>query len=104
MRDRTFADFIVGALTCISVLGLCVVIKDTELYRESERRRANERWELPRRRRRSRSPEDDCRHCTGTGLCAECTPAPCRVCRGTGVQPRDAGVAGRLALLWDGAA
>ena len=103
MRDRSFADFMVGALACISVLGLCAVLKDTELYREQERRRAEQRWQLPRRRRRRRSPEDDCRHCTGSGICNECAPTPCRVCKGTGLQPHDTGIASRLALLWDGA-
>jgi hypothetical protein len=104
MRDRSFADFMVGALACISVLGLCAVLKETELYREQQHRRAVQRWELPRRRRRRRSPEDDCRHCTGSGICGECAPAPCRVCKGTGLQPHDNGLATRLALLWDGAA
>jgi hypothetical protein len=104
MRDRTFADFVVGALTCISVLGLCAVLKETELYHEQRARRAAQKWALPRRRRRSRSPEDDCRHCTGTGLCDECDPSPCRVCKGTGLQPHDESTVHRLTALWDGAA
>jgi hypothetical protein len=104
MRDRTFADFMVGALACISVLGVYAVLKETELYDEARRRRESERWALPSKRRRSHSPEDDCRHCTGSGQCDECAPAACRVCQGTGLQPHDAAIVSRLCSLWDGAA
>ena len=104
MRDRSFADFLVGALACISVLGVCAVIKETEFCREQRRREAAQKWALPRKRRRHRTPEDDCRHCTGTGVCEECAPTPCRVCKGSGLQPRDAALTSRLAALWDGAA
>lgn len=110
MKDRAFTDFVVGALACVSVLGFCALVKETELYREAElnrqaeRRRENERWALPRKKRRRRSPEDDCRHCSGSGVCEECAPTPCRVCRGSGLQPRDEATVARLASLWDGAA
>ena len=108
MRDRTFADFMAGALACISVLGFYAVLRETELRqaqrREEHRRLDAERWALPRKRRRRRSPEDDCRHCTGSGTCDECAPASCRVCKGTGLQPRDEAIASRLSSLWDGAA
>ena len=36
--------------------------------------------------------------------CAECAPAPCRVCKGNGLQPHDEAIASRLTALWDGAA
>jgi len=108
MRDRTVADFMAGAIACISVLGFYAVLRETDLHqqqRRDERRHAEaERWALPRKRRRRHSPEDDCRHCTGSGACDECTPAPCRVCRGTGLQPRDEALVSRLSTLWDGAA
>jgi len=104
MRERTFADFMIGALACISVLGFYAVLRDTELTNEERRRRAAARWSLPRKRRRGLSPEDRCRHCTGLGSCAECGPGACRMCRGSGVQPRDAALAARLSALWDGAA
>jgi len=104
MKDRSFADFMVGALACISVLGLCAVVKETESYHDERRRREAERWALPLKKRRRRSPEDDCRHCTGSGACDECAPTPCRVCKGSGLQPHDEATAQRLALLWDGAA
>ncbi len=104
MRDRTFADFMIGVLACISVLGFYTVLRDTELGYEERRRRAAARWALPRRRRRAPSPEDRCRHCTGSGACAECGPVSCRVCSGSGVQPRDAALVQRLSALWDGAA
>jgi hypothetical protein len=100
MRDRTFADFMAGAIACLSVLGCFAVL------RESARAAAPAelgRWALPRTRRRH-SPEDDCRHCTGSGACEECAPAACRVCKGTGLHPRDQAVVSRLRLLWDGAA
>ena len=80
------------------------MLKETEFMQEQRKRRAAEKWALPRKRRRRRSPEDDCRHCTGTGACEECSPAACRVCRGTGLQPHDASLATRLTALWDGAA
>jgi hypothetical protein len=102
-RDRTFADFMVGTLACISVLGVYAALKETELYRAEQRRRAALRWVLPRRRRRRRSPEDDCRHCSGVGPCTGCAPSTCQVCRGSGLQPRDEVLTQRLASLWDGA-
>ncbi len=102
MKDRSFADFLVGALACVSVLGMCAMLKETELHREERNRRDAERWALPRKKRRRRSPEDDCRHCAGCGVCGECAPGPCRVCRGTGLQPHDTATAARLAALWDG--
>ena len=116
MRDRTFADFMAGALACISVLGFYAVLRESRLagplgepelplqQRAGERTRDAERWALPRKRRRRRSPEDDCRHCVGSGTCAECAPAACRVCKGTGLQPHDAALVSRLCTLWDGAA
>ena len=108
MRDRSFADFMAGALACISVLGFYAVLKETELHQDRRRAEAHrhdaERWALPRERRRRHSPEDDCRHCTGSGECEECAPAACRVCKGTGLQPHDDAIVSRLAALWDGAA
>ena len=104
MRDRSFADFMVGALACISVLGFYAVLRESEFYQEERRRRAAERWNLPRRKRRRRSPEDDCRHCSGSGACRECNPSPCRVCKGSGLQPRDAAIVDRLSAIWDGGA
>jgi len=71
---------------------------------EQRRRRSAEKWALPRKRRRRRSPEDDCRHCTGTGSCEECAPSPCRVCKGSGLQPHDDAIVSRLSTLWDGTA
>ena len=108
MRDRTFADFMAGALACISVLGFYAVLRETEQHQGRRgavtRRPDAERWALPQKRRHRRSPEDDCRHCTGRGECDEYAPAACRVCKGTGLQPHDDAVVSRLAALWDGAA
>jgi hypothetical protein len=101
MRDRSFADFMVGALACMSVLGFYALLKETELVYEQRRRQAAARWTLPKKRKRRRTPEDDCRHCTGTGACDECGPAPCRVCGGTGLQPHDAAIASRLSAIWN---
>jgi len=104
MKDRSFADFMAGALACISVLGFCAMLRETEHQerRRAERRRHDaERWALPRKRRRRPSPEDDCRHCTGSGECEDCAPSPCRVCGGTGVQPHDDAIVSRLSALWD---
>jgi hypothetical protein len=104
MRDRSFADFMIGALACISVLGFYAVLKESEFHQEERKRRAAVKWTLPRKRRKRRTPEDDCRHCTGTGECTDCTPSPCRVCKGSGLQPHDAAIASRLTAIWDGAA
>jgi hypothetical protein len=35
-------------------------------------------------------------------VCDSCAPSWCRVCRGTGLQPRDASVLARLNQLWTG--
>lgn len=94
----------VGALACISVLGFYAVLRETESSPEAGKRRSAERWSLPPRTRPARSPEDQCRHCTGSGVCDDCAPAQCRVCTGTGLQPRDRELAHRLSSLWDGAA
>ena len=104
MRDRTLADFMAGALACIGVLGFYAVLKESEAARYQRMRYAAKRWTLPRERRTHRSPEDDCRHCTGTGVCGDCDSPACRICRGTGLHPRDAAVVSRLTALWDGAA
>ncbi len=101
MRDRSFADFMVGALAYISVLGFCAVLKESEFYQEQHKRQTAEKFALPRKRKRRRSPEDDCRHCTGSGECDECAPSPCRVCKGSGLQPRDSSIASRLNALWN---
>ncbi len=101
MRDRSFADFMVGALACMSVLGFYALLKESELNAQARRRAAAERWTLPLKRKKRRSPEDDCRHCTGTGECEDCAPAPCRVCSGNGLQPHDAAIVSRLAALWN---
>jgi hypothetical protein len=97
MRKRSFADLVAGVLACISVIGCCAVLGRSERF--AGLRRGALRWSLPRRRRRS--PEDDCRHCTGSGSCAGCAPAACRVCRGTGSQPRDEATVARLSALWN---
>jgi hypothetical protein len=102
MRDRTFADFMAGAIACFSVLGFYAVLRESARAAAPCRDDAA-RWALPRTRR-CHSPEDACRHCTGTGTCGECAPVACRVCKGTGLQPHDAAIVSRLSLLWDGAA
>lgn len=105
MRERSVSDFLAGALACVTLLGFCALVRENERTREIERRRSvkRDRWALPARLRR-RSPEDDCRHCEGTGECTECVPSECRVCDGTGLQPRDPMTTLRLVALWDGAA
>ncbi len=108
MRDRTFADFMAGAIACLSVLGFYAVMREAEAGQEprqaDRRRRDADRWQLPRKHPRRHSPEDDCRHCTGRGACDECAPSRCRVCKGTGLHPHDAAIVSRLNLLWDGVA
>ncbi len=104
MKDRSFADFMVGALACVSVMGFYALLRETETYASEQRRRNAARWALPRRRKRLETPEDNCRHCTGSGVCEDCAPVACRVCRGSGRAPLDAATVHRLTLLWDGAA
>jgi hypothetical protein len=102
MKDRSFADFMVGALACISVLGFYAVMRDADAAFMERRRQAAARWALPRKRRRRRTPEDLCRHCGGSGSCEACGVDACRVCRGNGLQPRDEALVTRLSLMWDG--
>lgn len=105
MTNRKFGDLVAGLLACVSVLGGCfALLREAEGYARRQRRRAAQRWSLPHRDERYRSPEDDCRHCGGSGACPQCAPGACRVCRGAGLQPHDGTVVSRLCALWDGAA
>jgi hypothetical protein len=98
MNSRSFADLMVGVLAYVSLTGLAAIAEPA-----SERKPARDpRWELPVKRRRRRVREDACRHCTGSGRCDACRPSTCRVCRGTGLQPRDATLVPRLTGLWNG--
>jgi hypothetical protein len=102
MKSRSFADLLVGVLAYVSLCSLSAIAPPT-----SERARdGDRRWTLPARakRRRRRTVEDACRHCAGSGHCEACMPATCRVCRGSGLQPRDATLVERLNELWDGVA
>jgi len=100
MKSRSFADLMVGVLAYMSLSGLIAIVTEPA----PRRRGAGGRWTLPlkQRRRRRRVAEDACRHCKGSGHCDACMPATCRVCRGTGMQPRDASLVDRLNELWDG--
>jgi hypothetical protein len=112
MRDRTIPDLMLGALACVSVLGLYAITRETVGVPTRRRtdeettmhRRASDvaKWELPRQSMHRETPEDYCRHCTGSGVCESCGPASCRICRGSGVQPQDASLLPRLSLMWDG--
>jgi len=102
MKDRSFADFMVGALACISVLGFYVILRDADAAYVERRKQAAARWALPRKRRRRRTPEDLCRHCGGSGTCDACGDESCRICHGNGLQPRDEALVMRLTSMWDG--
>jgi hypothetical protein len=105
MSNGRFAGFMAGALACVSVLGGCfALLREAEIYAQRRRQHAVQRWALPRKHRRRRSPEDDCRHCGGAGTCPQCEPAECRVCKGEGLQPHDDAIVSRLSAIWDGAA
>jgi hypothetical protein len=102
MKSRSFADLMVSVLAYVSLCSLSAIAPaKTERTRLGDRR-----WTLPARakRRRRRTAEDACRHCKGSGHCEACMPATCRVCRGSGLQPRDATLVERLNELWDGVA
>jgi len=104
MNKRSFADLMVGVLAYVSLTGLAAIAAEPGTEpKERTARVADERWALPVKRRRRRVREDACRHCSGTGQCDACMPATCRVCRGTGLQPRDASLVPRLTELWNGA-
>jgi hypothetical protein len=100
MNTRSFADLMVGVLAYVSLTGLAAIAADPAAPRKPAK--ADERWALPVKRRRRRVREDACRHCSGSGHCDACMPATCRVCRGTGLQPRDATLVPRLTDLWNG--
>jgi hypothetical protein len=98
MNSRSFADLMVGVVAYVSLTGLAAIAEPL-----AERKAVkDERWALPVKRRRRRVREDACRHCTGSGQCDACQPSTCRVCRGTGLQPRDATLVPRLTELWNG--
>jgi hypothetical protein len=107
MNKRSFADLMVGVLAYVSLSGLAAIaVEPGAVPRESTPESTpdpDERWSLPVKRRRRRVREDACRHCSGSGECTACMPATCRVCRGTGLQPRDATLVPRLTELWNGA-
>jgi hypothetical protein len=100
MNNRSFADLMVGVLAYVSLTGLAAIAAEPAVERAP---RSDERWSLPVKRRRRRVREDACRHCSGSGQCDACMPATCRVCRGTGLQPRDMTLVPRLTELWNGA-
>ena len=102
MNKRSFADLMVGVLAYVSLTGLAAIAADPPPGTKEPAARTDERWALPVKRRRRRVREDACRHCSGTGHCDACMPATCRVCRGTGLQPRDASLLPRLTELWNG--
>lgn len=102
MNKRSFADLLVGVLAYVSLTGLAAIAVEPATG-PAPNARADERWTLPVKRRRRRVREDACRHCAGSGHCDACTPATCRVCRGSGLQPRDATLVPRLTELWNGA-
>jgi hypothetical protein len=99
MNKRSFGDLMIGVLAYVSLSGLAAIAVDRG---KTPKPRVDERWSLPVKRRRRRVREDACRHCSGSGQCDACVPAPCRVCRGTGLQPRDASLVPRLTELWNG--
>jgi len=100
MNNRSFADLMVGVLAYVSLMSLAALALEAQPPRLH--RRPDDRWRLPVKRRRRRVIEDACRHCKGSGQCDACLPATCRVCRGTGLQPRDASLVPRLTGLWNG--
>jgi hypothetical protein len=98
--NKSFADLMVSVLAYVSLTGLAAVSTESrQLARAGD---ADDRWDLPVKRRRRRVREDACRHCSGSGTCDACSPATCRVCRGVGLQPRDATLIPRLTELWNG--
>jgi hypothetical protein len=107
MNKRSFADLMVGVLAYVSLTGLAALAAETAdapaERKEGGWMRVDERWMLPVKRRRRRVREDACRHCNGSGQCDACMPSTCRICRGTGLQPRDATLVPRLTELWNGA-
>jgi len=103
MNKRSFADLMVGVLAYVSLTGLAAIAVEPATGCRVRTALTDERWSLPVKHRRRRVREDACRHCSGSGACAACMPATCRVCRGTGLQPRDATLVPRLTELWNGA-
>jgi hypothetical protein len=103
MNKRSFADLMVGVLAYVSLTGLAAIAVEPASGSRVRTAVADERWSLPVKRRRRRVREDACRHCSGSGACDACMLATCRVCRGTGLQPRDTTLVPRLTELWNGA-
>ncbi len=100
VKPRSFAGLLAGALAYVSLSALAAIAAEPAPRARNAR---DGRWRLPVKRLRRKVAEDACRHCGGNGRCDACTPETCRVCRGTGLQPRDASLVPRLIELWDGA-
>jgi hypothetical protein len=98
MKHRSFGDLMVGVIAYVSLSSIAALARDGTPTRRRTAR--DERWNLPQKKRRRRVAEDACRHCKGSGVCDSCAPSWCRICRGTGLQPRDASLVVRLNQLW----
>ena len=101
MKPRSFGDVVLSVVAYVALSGLISFVSEPV----QRKRTPDRRWRLPlkAKRRRRRVAEDACRHCKGTGQCEACMPGTCRVCRGSGMQPRDSSLVVRLNDLWDGA-
>lgn len=102
MRPRSFGGLIVEFVAYGLLGGVLALARRARRAELAARPAAapDLRFALPAKRRRRRVAEDDCPHCGGSGDCPRCRPAACRVCRGTGLQPRDPALLTRLEALW----
>ena len=69
MKNRSFADLMVGVLAYVSLTGLAAIAIEAAPSGHRAVAVADERWALPVKRRRRRVREDACRHCSGSGSC-----------------------------------
>jgi hypothetical protein len=100
MNNRSFTDFVIGAAAWISLLGFYAIVAGVEEPGAVRRVGGDDdRWQLPPARR-AHTPENLCRHCSGSGACDGCRPTACRICRGSGLQPHDQSLVQRLDAMW----
>lgn len=105
MSEREEQAFCWGLAVAVGLLFIATVLpKQLERNADAARARRAEAQELltvrARGRGKTRTPENQCMHCTGTGECADCGDT-CRVCRGRGIQPNNPVLVDRLSKIWN---
>ena len=106
MNGREEQAFCWGLVVAVGLLFTASFLPKTlERNADAARVRRAEAQELMtvarRGRGKTRTPENQCIHCAGSGECGDCS-GECRVCSATGMQPNNPVLLNRLNKLWNG--